>query len=57
MSNQNNTRFLLNIKDPNIIFSDNSVRKEVIKGIECNVVTASLSPRRHKHCMNCGCND
>lgn len=55
MSNQNNTRFLLNIKDPNIIFSDNSVRKEIVKGIECNVVTASLSPSNPKHCMHCGC--
>ena len=55
MSKQNNTRFLLNIKDPNIIFSDNSVRKEIVNGIECNVVTASLSPSNPKHCMHCGC--
>lgn len=34
MSNQNNTRFLLNIKDPDIIFPDNSVKKKIVKGIE-----------------------
>lgn len=55
MSNQNNTRFLLNIKDPNITFTNDSLRREIINDVECNVVYVTLKPNVIEYCVRCGC--
>lgn len=55
MSNQNNTRILLNIKDNSIHFSDESVKQEVIKGVLSHVVYATHSPEHPDFCTKCGC--
>ena len=43
--------FFLTLETQTSFCLDNSVRNEIVKGIECNMVTASLSPSNPKHCM------
>ncbi|AMC94403.1 hypothetical protein AOC36_10595 [Erysipelothrix larvae] len=55
MSISNCIRSLLNIKDPNIIFSDNCVSQETVKGKTAHICKAILSVNTPPHCVHCGC--
>lgn len=55
MSNQNNIRILLNIKDPNILFFDDCVKPELVHGVICHIVYAQHTPPHPEYCERCGC--
>lgn len=45
MSNTNFTSFLLNLKDPNLDFSEKIYKTEIINGIETKIIGATLKNR------------
>ena len=55
MSNQKITHVFFNIKDSNITFTNDSVRREIINDVECNGVYATLKPNVIECCVRCGC--
>lgn len=55
MSNSNNIRLTLNIKDLNIKFNENSVKEEKINGVLALVYYGTLSPKAPNICVRCGC--
>lgn len=55
MSNNNSTSFLLNLKDPNLDFSENIFETEIINGIETKIICATLR-NKPDVCPHCGNN-
>lgn len=53
MSHQYSIRFLLNLKDKNIIFPENFLTEEIVKGIKPKVIHATLT-YQPKGCYSCG---
>ncbi len=53
MSNINSTSFLLNLKDPNLDFSENIFETEIINGIETKIISATLR-NKPDICPCCG---
>ena len=54
MPNTNDILKLLNIHDKNIYVDENCLNKEIIKGVECNVIDSTLTYTTPDMCPVCG---